>query len=305
MNTIIFGGTGLIGGHAALHLRSLGHNVTISGRTPPQAPSPLADFPFIQGNVLHADITKAQLSRFETVVFAAGADPRHVPADETDHDAFFLRANGEGVPAFAALARDAGVAQFVHVGSYYWHAAPALVDTNAYVRSRKLESEGVVALARPGFAATSLCPPFLVGDISATVASPFAGELVQYFQGKFGPVEGGGAPPGGVAFMTLRSLSQAIAGAVANREGVSGKVLAVGDENLTYAQFFNYFRRALGLREEAFALDDNHPMFPKVARIGGDGNVFLETTPEAQALVGNYARNDVYNAVQEVVARRV
>ncbi|KAM3537144.1 hypothetical protein ARSEF1564_009932 [Beauveria bassiana] len=303
MNTLIIGGTGLIGGHAALHLRSLGHTVTISGRTRPQAPSPVVDFPFIHGNYLKADITKEQLSAFDTVIFAAGADPRHIPAAEKDHDAFFLRANGEAVPAFAALARDAGIAQFVHVGSYYWHAEPALVDTNTYVRSRKLESEGIVALARPGFAATSLCPPFLVGDISPTAASPFAAELVQYFQGKLALVEA--APPGGVAFLTLRSLSEAIAGAIANREAVSGKVLAIGDENLTWAQFFNYFRRALGLSEVELPLVEDHPLVPKAARMGGDKNVFLETRPEAQALLGNYTRNDVYNTVIEVVTNRV
>ncbi|KAM3466013.1 hypothetical protein MY5147_009136 [Beauveria neobassiana] len=302
MNTLIVGGTGLIGGHAALHLRSLGHTVTISGRTQPQAPSPLADFSFIQGNYLNADITIDQLSAFDTVIFTAGADARHIPAAEKDRDAFFLRANGEAVPAFAALARDAGVAQLVHVGSYYWHAEPSLVDTNTYMRSRQLESEGIVALARPVFAATSLCPPFLVGDISPTAASPFAAELVQYFQGKLGFAES--APPGGVAFLTLRSLSQAIAGAIANREAVSGKVLPIGDENLTWAQFFNYFRQALGLSEVELPLVDDHPLVSKGARMAGDKNVFLETTPEAQALLGNYARNDIYNAVKEVVANR-
>ncbi|KAJ4150012.1 hypothetical protein LMH87_010780 [Akanthomyces muscarius] len=303
MKTLIVGGTGLIGGHAALHLRSLGHSVTISGRTKPQTPSPLADFPLLLGNYLNADITKEQLSAFDTVIFAAGADIRHIPASEKDHDAFLLRTNGQAVPAFAALARDAGVAQFIHIGSYYWHAEPALVDTNTYMRSRKLESEGVVAMARPGFAATSLCPPFLVGDISPTVASPFAGELVQYFQGRLDLAES--APPGGVAFLTLRSLSQAIAGAIANREAVSGKVLAIGDENLTWAQYLDYFRRALGLGEEELPLVEDHPLIPKAARMGGDKNVFLETTQEAQALLGNYTRNDVYNAVKELVANRV
>ncbi|OAR00894.1 hypothetical protein LLEC1_00653 [Akanthomyces lecanii] len=303
MNTLIVGGTGLIGGHAALHLRSLGHNVTISGRTKPQPPSPLAGFPLIQGNFLNGDITKEHLSAFETVIFAAGADLRHIPASEKDHDAFLLRTNGEAVPAFAARARDAGVAQFIHIGSFYWHAEPSLVVTNAYVRSRKLESGGIVALAQPGFAATSLSPPFLVGDISPTLASPFAGELVEYFQGKLGLAES--APPGGVAFLTLRSLSQAIAGAIANRDAVSGRVLAIADENLTWAQYFNYFRRALNLGEEKLPLVEDHPLVPKAARMGGVGSVFLDTTAEAQALLGNYARNDVYHAVKELVAHRV
>ncbi|XWW98056.1 hypothetical protein V2A60_006052 [Cordyceps javanica] len=305
MNTLVVGGTGLIGGHAALHLRSLGHNVTIAGRTQPQAPSPLADLAFLRGNYLSGDITKEQLSAFETVVFTAGTDARHVPADERDHDAYFLRANGEGVPAFAALAREAGVARFVHVGSYFWHAAPSLVEGSAYVRSRKLESEGVAALARPGFAATSLCPPMLVGDVSATAASPFAAELVQYFQGRFGPAET--APPGGMAFLTLRSLSQAVAAAVANSGRVSGRVLFVADENLTYAQFFGYFRRALGVADGGgeLRIDEDHPLFPRAVRMAGDANVFMETTAETQELLGNYARNDVYNAVEAIVAKRV
>ena len=40
MKILIVGGTGLIGGHAALHLQSLGHEITIAARNPPPAATP-------------------------------------------------------------------------------------------------------------------------------------------------------------------------------------------------------------------------------------------------------------------------
>jgi dihydroflavonol-4-reductase len=35
MKILVVGGTGMIGGHAALHLQALGHDVSVAGRNPP------------------------------------------------------------------------------------------------------------------------------------------------------------------------------------------------------------------------------------------------------------------------------
>ncbi len=47
MNVLVVGGSGLIGGDAALYLKSHGHNVTIMARNKPTAPA-LAALPFLQ-----------------------------------------------------------------------------------------------------------------------------------------------------------------------------------------------------------------------------------------------------------------
>src|SRR5690606_4540924 len=123
MKILVVGGTGMIGGHAALHLKAEGHDVTISGRNPAQATTELAKLPFLKGDYVAGAFTTDDLAGFDAIVFAAGNDIRHVP-EGGDFDAHVLRANGEAVPAFAALAKKAGVKHFIHVGSFYPHIAP-------------------------------------------------------------------------------------------------------------------------------------------------------------------------------------
>lgn len=155
MKILIVGGTGLIGGHAALHLRSRGHSITLASRNLDRVAPILKDLPCIQGNYIDGSITEQDLAGFDAVVFAAGSDVRHVPAG-VDADEHFLQANGEKVPEFARKARDAGVKQFVHIGSFYPHVCPDLIETSAYVRSRHLAATRVAELSRSGFSACSI-----------------------------------------------------------------------------------------------------------------------------------------------------
>ncbi len=46
MKVLVVGGTGLIGGHAALYLAGKGHDVTLMARSAPSVPA-LARLPFI------------------------------------------------------------------------------------------------------------------------------------------------------------------------------------------------------------------------------------------------------------------
>ncbi|HWV13748.1 MAG TPA: NAD-dependent epimerase/dehydratase family protein, partial [Sphingobium sp.] len=50
MKILVIGGTGMIGGHAALYLAAKGHDVTISGRKPAQQSTELSRMPFLQGD---------------------------------------------------------------------------------------------------------------------------------------------------------------------------------------------------------------------------------------------------------------
>ena len=47
MKALVVGGTGLLGGHAALYLKERGFDVTIAARSAPKAPL-LAALPFIE-----------------------------------------------------------------------------------------------------------------------------------------------------------------------------------------------------------------------------------------------------------------
>ena len=81
MKILVVGGTGLLGGHAALHLQSQGHQVTIAARKPAPATTAMAQLPFIAMDYVASTVTLAELSGFDALVFAAGNDIRHVPPE--------------------------------------------------------------------------------------------------------------------------------------------------------------------------------------------------------------------------------
>lgn len=298
MKILVVGGTGLIGGHAALYLAAEGHAVTIAGRKPPAPDAPLAALPFLRGDYLAtADLGEAELARFDALVFAAGNDIRHLPegVEEASH---WQRANVEGVPAFFARARTAGIGTAVHIGSFYPHVAPQLVERVPYVRSRKLETERVCALARDGFAVTSLDAPFVVGTVAGLPVPMFAA-YTRWAQGATDMPAS--APPGGVNFISTRSLSEAVAGALLR--GTSGTAYLVGDENLSFADYFQLFFDAAGSKLKVATVDAPHPFLPDATLYAGRGaELFYEPDPHQTATLG-YARNDIRRAIEEVVAQ--
>ena len=298
MKILVVGGTGMIGGCAALHFAGIGHAVSIAGRRPPQATTPLAALPFLEGDYIADGFPQDQLARFDAVVFAAGNDIRHVPQD-ADFDAHVLRANGEAVPRFAARCRDAGVRHFIHVGSFYPHVAPELVASNAYVRSRKLAADGIVALAGPEFQVCSLDAPFVVGTVPG-MALPMFAAYTRYAEGGLDGIPPFG-PAGGTNFISTRSLAEAIAGTLAH--SAPSKAYLVGDENLSFADYFGLFFKAAGNEVPLPTLDQEHPLLPDAALYTGRGSVIAyEPDPAETALLG-YRRGDIAAAVTEIVAQ--
>lgn len=298
MNTLIVGGTGMIGGAIALHLRKLGHNVMIAARKMAQPSTDIAKMPFLMGDYIEGTFTEEQLANFQAIVFCAGNDIRHLPPD-TNFDAHCLRANAEAIPRFAALARDAGVERFVNVGSFYPHVAPGLIETIPYVRSRHLAFQRLCMLATPSFHVCSVDAPFVVGTIPG-LSVPMFEYYTKYAEGKIEGLPPFG-PAGGTNFISTQSLAEAVAGALT--KGESGKAYLVGDENLTFAQYFELFFRAAGSDAAVPSLDQEHPMLPDVAIYTGRGNtVSYEPDADETALLG-YRRNDIRRSVNEIVAQ--
>ncbi len=296
MNILIVGGTGMIGGHAAQHLLARGHAVTLGARKPAAAGTPMEKMPVLIGDYTEGGFSPADLAEFDAVVFAAGNDIRHITADD-DEAAFWDKTQIRGVPEFAEKVRAAGVSRFVQLGSYYHHLRPDIAETDAYVRARMLADEGARALATEGFNVSTLNPPSIVGAIPGIVAKRYQ-MLAAWGRGEM-PEIGAWAPPGGTNYMSVRSLAQAIEGALLKAE--SGKAYLIGDESLSYRDFFQLVFDAVGSDVTLEVRDENHPLLPDRFIVQGRGNVLAyEPDPAETALLG-YTRHDVARAVREVV----
>ncbi|PTU32470.1 NAD-dependent epimerase/dehydratase family protein [Stenotrophobium rhamnosiphilum] len=296
MKILVLGGTGLIGGHAALRLKSLGHEVTIAARKPLPTDTPLGQLPQLTGDYLSDDFTPAQLAKFDTLIFAAGNDIRHVPPGD-DESAHWQRANVEGVPRFFAKARDAGIRRAIYIGSFYPQIRPDLCDKSSYVRGRKLADDGARALSSDRFHVCSINAPFVVGHVPGLIVPGMAAHA-GYALGRF-PQIPAFAPLGGVNFISTDSLSDAIVGAL--ERGENGKAYLVGDENLSFQDYFGEYFKAAGHAGEVPALENDHPFLPNSILYAGAGNTIYYEPDAAELKLLNYRRNDVRKTLREIV----
>lgn len=294
MKILVVGGAGMIGGHAALYLTDKGHEVTIAGRNPPPEGTPLGDLPFERIDYVKMDYADNALKGYDALVFTAGNDVRHVPEDADD--GYWDKANSEGVPRFFKAAKEAGIKSAVNIGSFYPQAAPDLVGTNAYVKSRKISDDGITALSDMNFRAISINAPFVLGHVPGLVVPMFTA-YTQYAQGAFAPMPDF-APPGGTNFISTQSLAEAIEGALERGQG--GASYLVGDENMTFQDYFGEFFEAAG-RDRPEVRDAEHPMLPDSAIYFGRGNALYYDPPANEAEMLGYCRNDVRRTIREIV----
>jgi dihydroflavonol-4-reductase len=292
LNTLIVGGTGLTGAHAALHLRDIGHDVTLMSRTPPVLEC-LRDFEHLAGNYLDDDMSTAAFQNFDQMVFAAGADVRQLPPG-ADEQAFFEQVNTQAIPRFFQRARDAGIRRAVYIGTYYPQVVPEKIQSSAYVRSRYLADTGLRALNSPSFSVCSLNAPFILGHVPG-LSLPHIEALVQYAAGRLPgvPVI---APAGGVNHISSKSMSEAIAGALARGEG--GRAYLVGDENLSWKAYLELYFEAAGNAVDLEVSTAEHPMFPDIILYAGR-NAVVHYEPDNGEL--GYSRNNIRATIAEVV----
>jgi nucleoside-diphosphate-sugar epimerase len=292
MKVLVVGGTGLTGGHAALHLRQLGHDVTLMARTKPQAAC-LQSFAFIAANYIEDDIPVEPLRGFDWLLFAAGSDLRQLPEGEGD-ESFFTRANVVAIPRFFDKARQAGIRRAVYIGSYYPQVAPETIETSPYVRSRHLSDEAVRGLNSDCFTVCSLNAPFILGHLEG-LHVPHLDALVQYAAGRLEglPVI---APAGGVNHISSQSMSEAIASAFERGEG--GKAYLLGDENLSWKVYLELFCSAAGNPQDLKVSTAEHPVFPDILLYAGR-NAVIRYEPDQTDIA--YQRNAIKRCIAEVV----
>lgn len=295
MKILVVGGTGALGGHAAAYLSRKGHEVSIGARKPPLAATPMARLPFVRIDYMSEVVAPQALAGFGAVVFAAGNDGRHVSnlANMGEH---LRRAALEAQPRFMRSARDAGVKRVVQLGTYYWQAEPQLEKADFYIHTRRLACEAGRAESRPGFDVMSVNPPQMVGGVPGLPNGMMMEPLVAWAKGDLrAPLF---APPGCTNYMSYRSLSQAVEGAISR--GEPGKAYLVGDETLTYAQYGELFFKVIGRSVSLEVRDAHHPVLRSYSLSHGH-ELRYEPNPRETALLG-YVRNDVRNGVAEAVS---
>ncbi|CAA0125628.1 3 beta-hydroxysteroid dehydrogenase/Delta 5--_4-isomerase [BD1-7 clade bacterium] len=298
MNVLVVGGSGLIGGEIALHLKANGHDVTIMSRKPPVAPA-LASFSFIQADYINDTIDPARLEGFDWLVFSAAADIRNVPMDGSESpDSFYTRANDKAVPEFIATAKAAGVKKVVYIGTFYPQVAPQQIGVCPYVTSRHNTCESVLALADESFSVFALNAPFVLGFIEG-LPVPHLAAIVDYASGKI-PDMPDFAPIGGTNHITSKSVAEAALNAFT--QGTSGTGYLIGDVNLTWQEYLELWFAAAGSPKTLPVLDQEHPMFPYVIQFAGPGAT-VSYEPDAQTQTElDYSRNQISAIIDAVVA---
>lgn len=291
MKTLIVGGTGMIGYHVADLLAANGHDVVIGARRPPGADSPAARWPTLLGDYAEGDFTEAELKPFDAVVFGAGQDVRHTDNDKQDAE-YWAKYQTEGVPDFFARAKRAGVPRAVQIGSYYHMFDPAIADRVPYARARQLADERSRELADADFNVSTLNASTVVGPGQRNIA-----RLIAWARGDLIGQIPDFAPPGTTNFVSVRSVAEAVLGALTMAE--SGKAYLVGDENYTWLEYFGLVFDLVGSGRSLEERDESHPfVYEKIVPRGSA--VAFDSTPAAEAL--GYRLNDVRNALDAAIA---
>ncbi len=295
MRTLVVGGTGMIGAHIAQTLLDSGHDVSVMSRSPESENDPpqIAGLSRIVGDYIDG-VDGDVLASFDNVAFAAGQDIRHIDA-ERDTLELWLDIQGRAVPAFAEVARDAGVKRFVQIGSYYHHLFPEWADQIPYVAGRKMADEGARALTTDEFAAITLNPPSIVGATPGTSLRRFS-RMFSWLRGE--RKEEVFAPPGGTNYMSAHALASAVLGAI--DRGQPGVAYIVGGENLTFREFFQMVAEAAGSTLTVEERDEECPFLPDRFIVQGRGTVVAFDVPQSERELLGYRQGDVRQALEDI-----
>lgn len=135
MKTIVFGGSGFLGGYVVDALDERGHKVTIFDRRPSEW---RPDLPFVKGDILDHEAVREAVKGCDYVYNLAGAANVEL---SVDHPLEYLEANIMGNAVVLEASREAGVKRFVYASSAY-----ALSDRGAFYGTSKRCSEKVIEL---------------------------------------------------------------------------------------------------------------------------------------------------------------
>lgn len=242
-DTLVLGGTGLLGYHTSLELLRRGYGVTtlslpttVTDHLPEQADAHFGDVTAMSDDELTALMTGKH-----AVFYALGADERTVPPAPAAR--FFYEANVVPTQRIARLARAAGVKKFVLYGSYTAEWAEQWPDLgyrtrNGYPRTRLVQEEVAYLEGDGAMDVMSLRLPYIFGLVAGQ--RPLWEMFLDMCRAD-GPVV---TLPGSTSSVTVRQVAQAAVGAM--EHGEHGGRYPINAYDLTYAELFRRCCEAIG-----------------------------------------------------------
>lgn len=249
MKTLILGGTGLLGQHAAVALLERGHEPTLVGTGHDVELLPgLGAVPRVRLDAFASPeaLLRSVFEGHEALIYALGPDdrePRPAPAAS-----FFQRMLVEQTERILTAAREAGVTRAAVCGSYFatWermHAGTGFADRHPYVRARVDQTRRAVAAgggqAGGGVDVCVLAIPYVFGVVPGR--EPMWKEWL-YDRLRAMPVVF--YPTGGSSVVTAAQVGEALAGAI--EAGAHGGRYPLADEQLTWASLLGLILPRLG-----------------------------------------------------------
>ncbi len=241
---LVAGGTGFLGYHAIQEFLKKDWEVTALGLPP--APPP--GFYPTQVKIVLVSLETASetellelLAGHEALVFAAGADDRHLP--KRPAYTYFHHGNVAIPERLLRLASQAGVKRAVVLGSYFTHfnrlwPEMRLAERHPYIRSRMEQEQAMTSIA--GIETMVLELPYIFGALPIPGWKPLWLPLVKYIR-SWSTIF---YMKGGTACISARTAGRAILAAVEN--GQAGKCYPIGQENLTWKQMLSRLAEADG-----------------------------------------------------------
>jgi dihydroflavonol-4-reductase len=317
MHVLTIGGAGQLGHHILKHLASEGHELSVMGiGSPPEEGYLPSGTHYMACDVEKA--TEQELRKHfkgvDTVIHAAGADGRNIFPSPAIHG--FREANVLPIPRIINAMRDAGAGRLIILGSYYTAMHRVFPDLNipaksAYVSSRMEQTEVAFEHAGSDIDVAVLELPYIFG------AAHGRGTLWGFYidslksSGGFLSVHAGGS-----ACVTMNQVG--LAAAHAAQHAVGHKCYPIGNQNLTYAEIYGHFAKALQVsckitprkpeyfREKAMENQQRlkasgmESAYDPVGLLDiEDQLLYIDPLPSMQAL--NFQPEAIFTAIQESV----
>ena len=242
--TLVLGGTGLLGFHTTNELLRRGYGVTTLSLPTADASYLPAEATALFGNVTEMtdEQVLALLAGKHAVFYAIGADERTVP--QAPAAGFFYEANVVPTQRLARLARQAGVRKFVVFGSYTAEWGEQWPDLgyrgrNGYPRTRLAQEEVAILEGEGAMDVMVLRLPYIFGLVSGQ--RPLWQMFLDIVAGQPQMVA---APAGSTSAVTVHQVAQAAVGAM--EHGHHGGRYPINGYDLTYAEFYRMCCEALG-----------------------------------------------------------